>query len=155
MITDQAFWAKVDKSGECWLWTGAKNYGGYGVLRRWVDGQGKNYLAHRYSLMLVGRDPGRLKVDHKCYTPACVRPDHLQAVTNQHNIENRSGLNSNNKSGVRGVHWDSARQRWSAGAKSNGRWHYAGRFKDLADAEAAAVKLRNELMTNNLADRAS
>ncbi len=69
----------VDKSGECWMWTGATvtaghGYGGrYGVLN--VDG--KNVLAHRLSYRLHIEDPGRWVVGHKCNQPTCVRPEHL------------------------------------------------------------------------------
>jgi hypothetical protein len=29
---DERFWSKVDKSGECWLWTAALTSEGYGVF---------------------------------------------------------------------------------------------------------------------------
>jgi hypothetical protein len=41
------FWAKVDKSGDCWLWTGAKVNWGYGQFR---VGKG-HMLAHRFSFI--------------------------------------------------------------------------------------------------------
>lgn len=33
-----AFWKKVDKTGSCWLWMGAKirNYGSFGINRKRV-----------------------------------------------------------------------------------------------------------------------
>jgi hypothetical protein len=30
-ITER-FWKYVNKTADCWLWTGAKTYGGYGVI---------------------------------------------------------------------------------------------------------------------------
>lgn len=71
------FWARVDNSGSCWLWTGSITSKGYGHLR-FGGRQGQEHMAHRLSYMFcVGEPPGELEVCHRCDTPACVRPDHL------------------------------------------------------------------------------
>ncbi len=73
--TARLFWAKVDKSGDCWLWTAFKNQQGYGrikVLHRPI-------LAHRLAWQLtygVIKDD-ELCVCHHCDVRLCVRPDHL------------------------------------------------------------------------------
>src|ERR1700675_1831480 len=72
-LTPERFWGNVDKSGECWLWTGARSKSGYGQLR--VDG--KSQYAHRLAWRLAtGTDPGDAHVLHRCDQPACVRHEH-------------------------------------------------------------------------------
>lgn len=73
------FWSKVDKTETCWLWTGGKSASGYGKF--WAD-DGRSLRAHRWSYVQAkGAIPKELQLDHLCRTPACVRPDHLEAVT--------------------------------------------------------------------------
>ncbi len=77
------FWSKVDKSGECWLFQGTTARGGYGTV--WF--YGKHRLAHAVSYELeIGPIPEGLVIDHLCRNHACVRPSHLEAVTDKVNI---------------------------------------------------------------------
>jgi len=67
------FWAKVDKSGECWEWTAATAMG-YGVINL----EGAVTYAHRLSWeMHYGPIPDGLQILHHCDNRRCVRPDHL------------------------------------------------------------------------------
>lgn len=142
----------TDKSGECWVWTGNKHPYGYGMLSY----QGRMRYAHRVWFELVnGPVDASLDVDHMCHNPSCVKPEHLQAVTHKQNGENQTNVQINNKSGVRGVHWDKARNKWAAKVKHNYREYNIGRFNTIDEAEAAVIAKRNELFTNNLLDRAS
>lgn len=80
----ERFWAKVEKTETCWLWTGASQGGGYGRFGRGRFAQTgpRVVLAHRWSYEhLVGPIPAGLTVDHLCRTPACVNPEHLELVT--------------------------------------------------------------------------
>jgi hypothetical protein len=71
------FWAKVDKTNDCWLWTGALFRSGYGNFTYTDKEVRRNVGAHRYAYFLThGEWPAGL-VLHHCDTPACVRPDHL------------------------------------------------------------------------------
>lgn len=64
------FWRSVDRSGDCWLWMGALNSAGYGVL-------GKE-RAHRLAYLIsTGVAPADQCVLHSCDQPRCVRPSHL------------------------------------------------------------------------------
>lgn len=83
----------------------------------------------------------------------CVNPDHLQAVTPSENEQNRQGPTRISTTGVRGVWWDEARNKYCVSVRVNSHTHHGGRFDSLAEAEAAAIALRNRVMTNNLADR--
>jgi len=78
MTTAQRFWAKVLKTPYCWLWTGAILRDGHGQL--WSGT--KAISAHRFSYELFkGPIAKGHQIDHLCCTPACVNPDHLEAVT--------------------------------------------------------------------------
>ena len=76
------FWAYVQKTETCWLWTGALSagYGHYSM-------NGRSYRAHRWSWTLAnGPIPETAEcVMHLCDTPRCVRPDHLQLGTHRDN----------------------------------------------------------------------
>ena len=69
------FWAKVDKLGDCWLWTAGRLKDGYGAFRIFT---GNNTSAHRFSWELhFGQIPAGMLVCHKCDVPLCVNPSHL------------------------------------------------------------------------------
>lgn len=146
---EERFWAKVDKSGDCWLWTGAIiGSGGYGVFRI----NGRNMVAHRVAYMWAhGPIPKGYEVDHTCFNRSCVKAAHLRLLTHQENGQNRAGANVNSKSGVRGVYW--AQGQWLARACIGPVTHEIGRFDDIAEAEKAMVEWRRKNMPVSLRDR--
>lgn len=80
----ERFWAKVNKTETCWLWTGCS-------ASKWGHGKfmdrGKNWKAHRWAYeALVGPIPEGLTLDHLCRVPACVNPSHLEPVTLAENV---------------------------------------------------------------------
>ena len=74
---------RVSLDNDCWWWLGPLNQKGYGAIS--VDGV--RHSAHRVALMLRGDTmiPG-MTVDHLCRNRSCVRPDHLEQVTNRVNV---------------------------------------------------------------------
>lgn len=83
------FWSKVDKSGECWVWIGARfqNRWGKPTYGMCVV-QGKVRTAHRYSWEIAnGPIPPGLMVLHSCDNQRCVRPDHLSLGTHRQNMD--------------------------------------------------------------------
>lgn len=81
----ERFWAKVNKTESCWLWTGAKlKSGGYGSIR--INRQAKR--AHRVAYeLLVGQIPEGMILRHSCDTPLCVNPAHLIPGTHLENTQ--------------------------------------------------------------------
>ena len=81
------FWSKVNKTDSCWLWIGAPDRKGYGVVQ--VPGRGLQ-RAHRIAWELVnGPILDGLFVCHDCPegdNPRCVNPSHLWLGTNDQNM---------------------------------------------------------------------
>ena len=78
------FWPKVDKSGDCWLWTASSFADGYGQFRLSTK---KPVRAHRYAYeLLIGKIPAGYELDHLCGEPMCVNPTHLEPVTRAQHV---------------------------------------------------------------------
>lgn len=148
MIADERFWAKVDQSGDCWIWTGNKDRLGYGIVKR----NNRRHYAHRHALFINGVDIAGRPVDHICHQPSCVNPDHLRCVTPKQNNENRGGAQANSVTGIRGVRWDRFAKSWMASVGHNGK-QYRKRFPTIEEATEWARLKRLELFTHSDMDR--
>ena len=72
-----------ETQGSCWLWTGALDYQGYGMVRF----QGKVKRAHLVSFMHFCEEiPEGMKIMHDCDEPSCVNPMHLTLGTQKENV---------------------------------------------------------------------
>jgi hypothetical protein len=77
------FWSRVEKSGGCWNWIGAKQAGGYGQL--YVNGRSRR-ATHVSWFICYGRWPMAGKMlCHTCDVPSCVNPAHLYEGTQREN----------------------------------------------------------------------
>lgn len=95
----ERFWGKVNEDGPtpghipaigpCWVWTGCKNYFGYGWVH--IRRPGFNMVkAHRVAWQIsFGDIPTNMLVLHKCDNPTCVNPEHLYLGTSLDNAQDR------------------------------------------------------------------
>lgn len=111
----------------------------------------KGQKMHRVVATRMGLDIEGLQIDHKDRDPSNNRRGNLRVALHGQNRAN-SGLNSNNKSGYKGVHFrpalphlNSARKRrsdagvgiWYAQINVEGKKIYLGSFKTAEEAHAA------------------
>lgn len=83
VVRQEEFFGLVDDSGDgCWNWLGRIDKDGYGRYGR--------KAAHRVSYYLANPSASQeLDIDHTCYNRACVRPSHLEGVSEKVNLERR------------------------------------------------------------------
>ena len=107
MLTESVirrFWEKVNKNGPvvredlgpCWVWLG-KTDDGYGRFKISIDGVSRAFTASRIAYEIVeGLIPPGLSLDHLCRNRICVRPSHLEPVTNRVNVLRGNGACARN-----------------------------------------------------------
>lgn len=99
------FWQKVNKTPDCWLFTGYRDRNGYGLAYagKRPGGPGSiNHYAHRIShALLVGPVPSGAVVMHSCDVPNCVNPAHLSLGTQAQNIAERESRGRGKKTSPR------------------------------------------------------
>lgn len=83
---EERFWSKVNKNGpwcdelqsNCWEWTSATTYGGYGLFS--LDGRMKGAPQVAY-LLTFGRIREGQVVFHECANIGCQNPAHFTLTT--------------------------------------------------------------------------
>lgn len=81
----ERFWESIALWDDCWIWTGKLNDDGYG---RFFYG-GRYHPAHHF---LLPNPPVALHADHLCRNHACVKPSHIEIVTNKENVLRGEGV---------------------------------------------------------------
>ena len=90
MDIKERFLRHVNKTKNCWLWTGQLSPNGYGILSATEWGNS----AHRISWNIFkGKIDGELLVLHKCDVKTCVNPDHLFLGTHKDNSNDKVAKN--------------------------------------------------------------
>lgn len=89
------FWQRVEIRGaeDCWLWTGTQR-GNAGHMYGSIYFRGKNMSAHRVSWVIANGEMPKFGdadyrgtcVLHKCDTPLCVNPNHLEVGSHKANM---------------------------------------------------------------------
>ena len=84
---EKRFWEKVDRSGDCWLWTASRNQSGKGYGEIGIS-KYKKILAHRLSWEIHNKSkvPSGMLVLHKCGNRTCVAPHHLYIGNQSQNM---------------------------------------------------------------------
>jgi HNH endonuclease len=82
--TAERFWSYVDRAGECWPWTGARQSNGYGYFKL---ASHTMRLAHRVAWAIEhgGLEAGTVVRHAVCDSRLCMRPAHLADGTMKDN----------------------------------------------------------------------
>lgn len=136
----EALAARVEKLGDCLIWTGSTRSDGYGQIKV----AGKSRAVHQVAWEFAnGPIPEGMEIDHTCFNHGCVNVEHLRLATRAQNNRNLPGARSNSRTGVRNV---------SANAKGfqvqlskAGRLYHFGTFATVAEAQVVAEAARAEL----------
>ena len=137
--TGKLFWMDYDGMPKWWLtrYAGKEAFidrSNYGYLLGSIDGQ--CYPAHRVIWSLYYGEKPSDCIDHINGTPDDNRIVNLRVVSHQENLKNCS-MQSNNTSGITGVHWHKAGNKWQAQIMGNGRRITLGSFDSIEEAAVA------------------
>ena len=138
---EEAIAGRVRVDGECRIWTGHIDDGGYGRVSD--RPRGSNRPAHVVSWELTnGPIPEGMVIDHRCWNRACINPDHLRLATRTENARNVGKMRPDNTSGYRGVYWNKRNKCWVAVVQSHGKAHTKWGFATPEDAAECARQMR-------------
>jgi hypothetical protein len=124
-------WRNRRKFSRCGKITGYLTEKGYVK----INTHGKLYFAHRLAwFYMTGVWP--IEIDHINRIRSDNRWCNLRNATRIENSRNM-GISKNNKSGFKGVRWNTQNHKWQAKAKVNGKHIYLGFFTSIEDAAMA------------------
>ena len=117
----------------------------HGYVEIQVDGH--RFTGHRLAWFYVTGQWPEHTIDHRDGNRSNNRFSNLRPATQAQNVSNKA-IQSNNRSGVQGVVWDSRRGLWRAYVNKNGKHHHIGRFGTIEDAkkarQAASMKIHGD-----------
>jgi hypothetical protein len=132
------------RRGRCKAGTNA-GHCGQGYFR--ININGKLYLTHRLAWLYVyGELPEY--IDHVNRIPTDNRLVNLRPVSKKQNQENKE-KQANNKSGYKGVSWDTQRKKWFACIQHKGKTIGLGRYNEKEDAYKAYCDAAAKYHTHN------
>lgn len=134
MLCDLEDWEKY--SFMCWC----RHNKGYAQSYIKENGKWKLVLFHH----LLIDCPRGMHRDHINRNKLDNRKCNLRILTPRENTAMNIGLNKNNKSGHRGVYFDTKRKMWFADIKCAGKTHKSKRFNSIEDAIQARIDLEQK-----------
>lgn len=117
----------------------------HGYLTIMIDG--RNYRCHRLAWLYVYGEFPDGHLDHINRNKTDNRIANLRIATKKQNAEN-TGIQSNNKSGHRGVFWNSQKSKWQARIKHHGKTIHLGFFDDPLIASESYESKAKEIFTH-------
>lgn len=78
--------ARIEKTGDCWIWKGFVRPDGYGSAS---VGDGTTAAYRAVYQEFVGAIPDNLEIRHSCHVRTCVNPAHLSVGTHQQNMDDQ------------------------------------------------------------------
>ena len=107
-----------------------------------IDGE-RHYLHRLAWLYMTGTWPAD-EIDHinGCRTDNSWR--NLRHVSRQANAQNLRNIRANNKSGITGVSWDSARNKWVSRIKVGKTYKLVGRFDSIEESGIAYLAAKRK-----------
>lgn len=125
-------WRTSPRFGWAGKLAGNMDDGGYWRIR--IDN--RSYKLHRLAWFYVhGRWPAR-EIDHINGNQSDNRLHNLREATRADNNHN-TGINSNNRSGIKGVSWCTDKARWVVQIGLNGRRRHVGYYESVDEAARA------------------
>jgi hypothetical protein len=72
----------------CWVWRGAVNGAGYGIIR---VGETVQYIHRLMYALCHGAAPEGKVIHHTCHVITCINPAHLEAIDHAENVAESNG----------------------------------------------------------------
>lgn len=139
---DGKLYNKVTRGDKAKKDTEAGTVNNHGYRR--VKIQGRLYFAHRIIWAIHNGDiPEGLEIDHVNHDRTDNRINNLRLVTPSENQRNQS-IRIKSRSGVTGVGWKEANNKWQARIKVGGKDKYLGLLDDLELAELVMIEAREK-----------